>query len=137
MASSQPSNSESLASISVAFKNFRQRSGIKKPVFPPALKRRALAFLEHGVKREEIGIACGVSKHTITSWKTQTRQAPRKVVVEPEKEIDENKEECKSSRDPIRPQMPSTVSFYLKSGISFELSRDDALWLVSKLGEVQ
>jgi transposase-like protein len=137
MASSLPSNSESLASISAAFKNFRQRSGLKRPVFPLALKRRALAFLEHGVKREELGRACGVSNHTITSWKTQTRQDPRKIVVEPEKEIDENNEEYKSCRDPIRPQIPSTVSFYLKSGISFELSRDDAFWLVSRLGEVQ
>ena len=137
MASSLSSNSETLASLSVAFVNFRQSSGLKRPIFPPALKRRALAFLEQGIKREEVGIACGVSKHTIALWKTQTLPVPRKLAVVSEKEIEFQKEECEGTQNPIKPQESSSVSFHLKSGISFDLSREDAFWLVSRLGEAR
>ena len=81
MASSLSSNSETLASLSVAFVNFRQSSGLKRPVFPPALKRRALAFLEQGIKREEVGVACGVSKHIIALWRAQTLPVPHRSIL--------------------------------------------------------
>jgi len=137
MAASLSSNCETLVSLSVAFSNFRQSSGLKRPVFPPALKRRALAFLEQGVKREDVGNACGVSKHTIALWKTQIPPSPRRLVVVPEKESEVQKEVSESVQTPECAPHLSSVSFHLKSGISFDLSREDAVWLVSKLSEVK
>jgi hypothetical protein len=136
MASSVASKPETLASLSFAFSNFRQSSGLKRPTFPPALKHRALALLEQGIKHEEVGHACGVSKYTIALWKTQFVPRPRKLVVVPGKEIEDKSRNLMRSDDLQIGLNLNSVSFQLKSGIAFSVSREDAVWLVSKLGEV-
>jgi hypothetical protein len=131
------SHSDSLSSLSAAFKNFRQSSGLKRPVIPPAMKLRALLFLGCGVKREELGRACGVSKHTIALWKTQALPPPRQLVVVPESEPEKTQPLIETPPAADREPSKSLISFHLRSGISFEVSGKDAVWLVSKLGEVK
>jgi hypothetical protein len=126
---------DTLVALKIAFKNFRTSSGLQRPIIPPALKRRALAFLECGMKKEEIAQACGVSKQTITIWKAQMVPMPRKLAVVHESEPKNTG--VLPQIFPSQETLGQPILFRLPSGITFDVSRDDALWLVSKLGEVR
>lgn len=135
MASPSASVEDTLVALRIAFKNFRSSSGLQRPVIPPALKRRALAFLECGIKKEDIAQACGFSKQTIALWKAQVIPIPRKLAV-----VQESEPKNAGALPEVflsQETVGQPILFRLPSGITFDVSRDDALWLVSKLGEAR